>query len=116
MTAQSPYDTNLDKNPANFAPLTPLVFLDWAADVYPDRLAVVHGSRRYSWAQTAGTAVTLSSTSSAQPTFTAPETPGSLKFTVTVMITGVRPVEGPDLHDHRRGRVARHHASRRALG
>jgi fatty-acyl-CoA synthase len=37
---------------ANFAALTPLVFLDWAADVYPDRLAVVHGARRFTWSQT----------------------------------------------------------------
>ncbi|MFN0283363.1 MAG: acyl-CoA synthetase [Kineosporiaceae bacterium] len=41
----------LDRTTANFAPLTPLVFLDWAADVYPDRPAVVHGARRYTWAQ-----------------------------------------------------------------
>ncbi|HEY6100305.1 MAG TPA: AMP-binding protein, partial [Anaeromyxobacter sp.] len=47
------YDTHLDKNPANHAPLTPLVFLEWAADVYPGRLAVVHGKRRLSWAQVA---------------------------------------------------------------
>ncbi len=45
------YDTDLGKAPANYAPLTPLVFLDWAADVYPDRPAVVHGARRYTWAQ-----------------------------------------------------------------
>jgi fatty-acyl-CoA synthase len=47
------YDANLDRNPANHAPLTPLSFLDWVADVHPDRLAVVHGARRYTWAQTA---------------------------------------------------------------
>ena len=43
---------DMEPTTANFAALTPLVFLDWAADVYPDRLAVVHGARRYSWAQT----------------------------------------------------------------
>ncbi len=47
------YETLLDKNPANHAPLTPLVFLEWAADVFPERLAVVHGRRRYTWAQAA---------------------------------------------------------------
>jgi fatty-acyl-CoA synthase len=57
----SPYDTHLDKNRANHAPLTPLVFLDWAADVYPSRLAVVHGRRRYTWAQTAERARRLAS-------------------------------------------------------
>jgi fatty-acyl-CoA synthase len=46
------YTTGLDANRANHSPLTPLVFLDWAADVYPDRPAVVHGERRFSWAQT----------------------------------------------------------------
>jgi len=46
------YQTGLDANAANYAPLTPLVFLDWCADVYPDRLAIVHGGRRFSWAQT----------------------------------------------------------------
>jgi fatty-acyl-CoA synthase len=47
------YDTDLDRNPANHAPLTPLVFLDWSADVHPERLAVVHGRRRFTWAETA---------------------------------------------------------------
>ncbi len=42
----SPYDTDLDRNPANFQPLTPLSFLDRAANVFPDRLAIIHGSLR----------------------------------------------------------------------
>ena len=46
------YEIGLEAHAANYAPLTPLVFLDWSADVYPDRLAVVHGERRFSWAQT----------------------------------------------------------------
>jgi fatty-acyl-CoA synthase len=46
------YITGLEANAANYAPLTPLTFLDWSADVYPDRPAVVHGSRRFTWAQT----------------------------------------------------------------
>ncbi len=45
------YNTNLDKNSANFIPLTPLSFLDKAAYVYPNRTAVVHGSERYTWKQ-----------------------------------------------------------------
>ena len=44
-----PYELGLDKNPANFVPLTPVGFLLRSASVYPDRLAVVHGERRYSW-------------------------------------------------------------------
>ena len=43
------YDEGLERTAANHAPLTPLVLLDWAADVYPDRPAVVHGARRYTW-------------------------------------------------------------------
>ena len=38
------YDTNLDKNPANYQPLTPLSFLERAAAVHPDRIAIVHGA------------------------------------------------------------------------
>ncbi len=40
----SPYQQGLDRNAANYAPLTPISFLERTADVYPDRLAVVHGS------------------------------------------------------------------------
>jgi fatty-acyl-CoA synthase len=47
----TPYETHLDKNPANFVALTPLHFLERAASVYPDRVAVIHGPVRYSWAQ-----------------------------------------------------------------
>ncbi len=45
----SPYDQNLDKNPANHQPLTPLTFLERTAAVYPNHTAVIHGSLRYSW-------------------------------------------------------------------
>jgi fatty-acyl-CoA synthase len=48
----NPYDQHLDKNAANYAPLTPLSFLERAAYVYPERLAVVHGAKRYSWKET----------------------------------------------------------------
>jgi len=48
----NPYEQNLDKNPANYAPLTPLTFIERAAYVYPDRVAVIHGKRRYSWSET----------------------------------------------------------------
>ncbi|HVJ52241.1 MAG TPA: acyl-CoA synthetase [Aliidongia sp.] len=53
MTEISPFERDLDRNPANHQPLTPLGFLDRAAAVHPDRPAVVHGDRRYSWRQTA---------------------------------------------------------------
>ena len=53
MTAsrQSPYDIGLQKNAANYAPLSPLTFIERSAYIYPDRLAVVHGARRYSWSE-----------------------------------------------------------------
>ncbi len=47
----SPYDQNLDKNPANYQPLTPLTFLERAAAVYPNHTAIIHGSLRHSWKQ-----------------------------------------------------------------
>src|SRR3954471_8664971 len=46
------FEVGLGRRSANHAPLTPLVFLDWSADVYPDQLAVVHGARRYTWSET----------------------------------------------------------------
>ncbi|HEY5636319.1 MAG TPA: acyl-CoA synthetase [Burkholderiales bacterium] len=48
----NPYEQHLDKNPANYAPLSPITFLERAASVYPDRLAVVHGKQRITWKQT----------------------------------------------------------------
>ena len=50
-TTPNPYRSHLDRNPANHVPLTPLSLLAWAADVYPDRLAVIHGDLRRSWAE-----------------------------------------------------------------
>jgi 3-(methylthio)propionyl---CoA ligase len=47
----SAYDTGLDRNPANYVPLSPLGFIARAAAIYPNRVAVVHGTRRYSWKQ-----------------------------------------------------------------
>ncbi|MFZ5512145.1 MAG: acyl-CoA synthetase [Pseudomonadota bacterium] len=48
----NPYQTGLDKNQANYVPLTPLSFIDRSAYVYPDRTAVIHGRRRYTWKET----------------------------------------------------------------
>jgi fatty-acyl-CoA synthase len=47
---RSPFEMGLDKNAANYVPLSPLSFLARTAAVYPDRLAVVHGKERYTWA------------------------------------------------------------------
>ncbi len=46
------YDQDLDKNPANFVPLSPSSFVERSAEVFGDLPAVVHGSRRYSWSET----------------------------------------------------------------
>jgi fatty-acyl-CoA synthase len=43
------YSNGLDRNPANFQPLTPLSFLTRAAKVWPDHIAVIHGSLRRSY-------------------------------------------------------------------
>ena len=45
----NPYETRLDRNAANFVPLSPVAFLARTAAVYPQRTAVIHGDRRYTW-------------------------------------------------------------------
>ena len=46
----SHYDTNLDKNSANYVPLTPLTFLKRAKEIYPDYEAIIYEDRKYTWA------------------------------------------------------------------
>lgn len=46
------YANGLDQRPANHVPLTPLGFLDRAALVHPERVAVIHGELQRTWAQT----------------------------------------------------------------
>ena len=50
--APSPYSVDLDKNNANYTPLSPLTFIERAAAVYPDRCAIVYRDYRQSWRQT----------------------------------------------------------------
>tara|TARA_Y100000741_G_scaffold335659_1_gene293777 strand:+ start:776 stop:2404 length:1629 start_codon:yes stop_codon:yes gene_type:complete len=45
----SHYDKNLDKNEANYVPLSPLTFLERTKDIYPNYEAVVYESRSYTW-------------------------------------------------------------------
>src|SRR6266853_6434569 len=47
----TPYDIDLDRNPANFQPLTPLSFLERSAAVFPDHTAIIHGALRRSYAE-----------------------------------------------------------------
>jgi len=49
--ANAPYDTELDRNPANFQPLTPLGFLERAAAVFANRTAIIHGPLHRSYAE-----------------------------------------------------------------
>ena len=46
------FEQYLDKNPANFVALSPVSFIERSAEVFGDLPAVVHGARRYTWAQT----------------------------------------------------------------
>ncbi|MBI3198615.1 MAG: acyl-CoA synthetase [Rhodospirillales bacterium] len=46
------YERDLDKTAANYAALTPMQFIERTASVYPDHIALVHGQRRQSWAET----------------------------------------------------------------
>jgi fatty-acyl-CoA synthase len=45
----TPYDIDLGRNPANFQPLTPLTFLQRAAETFPDHTAIIHGPLRRSY-------------------------------------------------------------------
>ncbi|HEX2216177.1 MAG TPA: AMP-binding protein, partial [Xanthobacteraceae bacterium] len=47
---RTPYDIDLERNPANFQPLTPLTLLERAASVFPNHPAVVHGPLRRTYA------------------------------------------------------------------
>ena len=52
-TAQSPYARDLGRNAANYVPLTPLTYLERSAAIWPNRTAIVHGTVRRTWAETA---------------------------------------------------------------
>ena len=47
----SHYDTNLDKNEANYVPLSPLSFLERTKNIYPNYEAIVYESRSYTWSE-----------------------------------------------------------------
>ncbi len=47
----NPYQAGLDKNPANYTPLTPVSFLAKTAEIFPAQIAAIHGARRYTWKQ-----------------------------------------------------------------
>ena len=49
--AENIFEQGLERSPANHQPQTPLSFLSWAASVYPDQVAAIHGARRISYAE-----------------------------------------------------------------
>lgn len=49
--AKNQYETDLDRNPANYQALTPITFLERSARIFPDRLAIVHGKARTNYAE-----------------------------------------------------------------
>lgn len=52
MNSESQYSRDLDKNAANYTPLSPITFIERAASVYPDQLALIYGAKQQTWAQT----------------------------------------------------------------
>jgi len=52
MSGKNIYEQDLDRNPANFAPLTPLSFIERAASVYPQQASIIHGETCYTWSET----------------------------------------------------------------
>src|SRR5205809_2566039 len=49
---QNAYESHLEKSEANYTPLTPLSLIARTAFVYPRHTSVIHGGRRYTWAET----------------------------------------------------------------
>lgn len=60
------FELSLDKNPANYVSLSPLTFLKRAADVYPNKIACIHGEQRITWSETYQRCVRLASALSKQ--------------------------------------------------
>jgi fatty-acyl-CoA synthase len=46
------YEQGLERNSANYTPITPLLFLERSAEIYPKKVGIVHGKLRQTWAQT----------------------------------------------------------------
>ncbi len=50
--SKSQYSTDLDRNAANFSPLSPITFIERAASVYPERCALVYNETQRDWSET----------------------------------------------------------------
>ena len=91
----NPYEIGLDKNAANHQPLSPLSFLKRAAEVYPEKLAVVHGDLRRNYAELYARCRRLASAISERGiglgqtvAVIAPNTPAMLEMHYGVPMTG----------------------------
>ena len=51
MSNMHPFETDLYRNPANYVPLTPISFLTRAANAFAEKVAVIDGTRRYTYKQ-----------------------------------------------------------------
>src|ERR1700756_2360383 len=60
-TSAHPFETGLDRNSANYVPLTPVSFLRRAASAFPNKTAVIDGEHRYTYAQLHDRCVRLAS-------------------------------------------------------
>src|SRR3954468_22750126 len=58
---RNPFEVELDKNDANYVPLSPLSFIRRTAAVYPNRPAIIHGAIRRTWAESYDRCVRLAS-------------------------------------------------------
>src|SRR5260370_17381709 len=56
-----PFETNLDRHPSNYIPLSPVSFLTRAASAFAHKVAVIDGERRYTYAQLLDRCVRLAS-------------------------------------------------------
>ena len=52
MSPSNIYEKDLEQNPANYAALTPLSFLERCAAVYPNHTSIIHGDSRHTWSET----------------------------------------------------------------
>ena len=50
--SDNPFETGLDRTPANYVPLSPLSFLRRAAHVFPGHPSLIHGALRHTWGET----------------------------------------------------------------
>ena len=62
----NPYNSGLERNPANYQPLTPLTFLERAASVYPEHTAIIHGKLKRSYSDFYSRSLRLASALSSQ--------------------------------------------------